>query len=158
MADMLVKLYEVEPCDELIKKLEKEDNIKIKRAMSADKTLIMNFIKEAFSQGWADEAEKSILSAPSSCYIATKEGKVVGFGCYDTTAKGFFGPTGVDDSLRGKGVGKALLIKCLVSMYEMGYAYAIIGDAGPEKFYEKNCGAVVIPDCHPGEYKNLVSK
>lgn len=157
MADMLVKLYEVEPCDELIKNLEAE-GIKIKRAMSADKSLILNFIKEAFSQGWADEAEKSIMSSPSSCYIATMDGKVMGFGCYDTTAKGFFGPTGVDETMRGKGVGKALLIKCLVSMYEAGYAYAIIGDAGPEKFYEKNCNAVVIPDCNPGIYKNLVCK
>lgn len=157
MPDMLVKLYNVEPCDELIKKLA-NDGIKIKRAMSADMTIIRDFIIKNFSIGWADETTKGIMSSPSSCYIATKDGKVVGFAGYDCTAKGFFGPTGVDESMRGKGVGKALYIKCLISMYEMGYAYAIIGDAGPVDFYTKTSGAVVIPDCFPGEYRNLVNQ
>lgn len=157
MPDMLVKLYNTKSCYHLIEKLEQE-GIKIKRAMSADLSVIREFIESKFSKGWADEATKGILSSPSTCYIATQNGKVVGFAGYDCTAKGFFGPTGVDESMRGKGVGKALYIKCLISMYEQGYAYAIIGDAGPVDFYAKVSDAVVIPDCFPGEYKNLVSQ
>lgn len=155
MPDMLVKLYNVKPCNELIDKL-KEEGILIKRAMSPNITEICDFIKETFSQNWADETLKAILNQPSSCYIAVKDKKVVGFGCYDSTAKGFFGPTGVDPSMQGKGVGKALLIKCLISMHEFGYGYAVIGGAGPTKFYENACDAVIIPDCEPGVYRDLV--
>ena len=42
-------------------------------------------------------------------------------------------------------------------MYEAGYAYAIVGSAGPVDFYVKSSGAMTIPDCTPGEYKNMVS-
>jgi hypothetical protein len=44
-------------------------------------------------------------------------------------------------------------------MWEMGYAYAIIGWADePAPFYEKTVGAIPIPDSHPAIYKNLVRK
>lgn len=155
MPDMLVKLYHIPPYEDLMMKLKKE-HILIKRAMSADLTLIRSFITDHFSTGWADETTKAILSSPSTCYIATENGKIVGFAAYDATAKGFFGPTGVDKSMRGKGVGKALYLKCLTSMYEAGYAYGIIGDAGPADFYAKISDTMIIPDCWPGEYQNLV--
>ncbi|MEG2429579.1 MAG: GNAT family N-acetyltransferase [Oscillospiraceae bacterium] len=157
MSDMLVKLYEIDKnsCDLSIENLEKE-SIFIKRAMAPNTTQIMDFIEKTFSKCWADECQKAILNQPSSCYIATKDNKVIGFGCYDATGKAFFGPTGVNPDFRGKGIGKVLLIKCLVSMWEMGYAYAIIGSAGPTKFYEDNCGAIEIPNSDPGFYKDLV--
>lgn len=156
MPDMLVKLYNLPECHTAISDVESK-GIKIKRAMAADLSVIREFIEKTFSRGWADEATKGILNAPSSCYIATKDSKVVGFAAYDATAKGFFGPTGVDPSLRGLGVGKVLYLKCLESMYESGYAYAIVGDAGPVNFYAKVSDTLTIPDCFPGEYKNLVT-
>ena len=137
MPDLLVKLYDLAPCTESVGELEKQ-GILIKRAMSPDLTVIREFIQSNFSVTWADEASKAVLNLPSSCYIATQNGKIVGFACYDTTAKGFFGPTGVNESMRGKGVGKALYLKCLASMYEAGYAYAIVGSAGPVDFYVKS--------------------
>jgi len=56
------------------------------------------------------------------------------------------------ESERGKGIGHVLLVACLQGLGEMGYAYAIIGGAGPTEFYEKSVGAVVIPDSTPGVY------
>ena len=41
-------------------------------------------------------------------------------------------------------------------MYTVGYAYAIIGDAGPVEYYKKTVGAVEIPNSHPGIYKNML--
>ncbi len=55
--------------------------------------------------------------------------------------KGFFGPTGVDESARGKGIGHALLLKTLLDMRDQGYGYAIIGGAGPVDFYQRSVGA-----------------
>ena len=41
-------------------------------------------------------------------------------------------------------------------MLEMGYAYAVIGGVGPAQFYEKVCGAFVIPGSEVGVYRPLL--
>lgn len=151
--DMLVKLYEVQDCPELMEKL-KAEGIFIKKAMTPDLTKITSWVKETFGQGWADECTAAILS--DGCWIAVKDKKVIGFACYDATMKDFFGPTGVQEDMRGHGVGKALLIRCLISMKERGYAYAIIGSAGPKDFYRKAVGAIGIEGSIPGAYRNMV--
>ena len=46
--------------------------------------------------------------------------EIVGFGCHDATCKNFFGPTGGQESHRGQGVGKALLLACLHADAEAG--------------------------------------
>ncbi len=155
MPDMLVKLYNLPETSELFKKLDQE-GYKIKRALSADLFLIRDYIAKEFNESWAGEAFKAICAQPSGCFIATKGGELVGFACYDTTAKGFFGPTGVSKAFQGKGIGKALYLRTLAAMGEAGYAYAIVGSAGPADFYAKTSGAIPIPDCWPGEYRNLV--
>jgi hypothetical protein len=50
-------------------------------------------------------------------------------------------------------VGSALLFRCLEAMRELGYAYGIIGGVGPAAFYEKACGAFVIPGSERGIYQ-----
>ena len=50
------------------------------------------------------------------------------------------------------GIGAALLYRCLEAMWEMGYAYAVIGGVGPAEFYEKVCGAFLIPGSEQGIY------
>ena len=159
MPDMLVKLYNMPEIDES-KRLE-ENGITIKRAMALDKTAILEFVRTNFYENWADECEKAIFNQPSSCYIAVKNKEIIGFACYDATALGVFGPTGVLESMRDKGVGKALFGKCLDSMREKGYAYAIIGWVTEAiDFYKKTAKAIVIDDSLPDKsvYKNLISE
>jgi len=151
--DMLVKLYEVQDCPELMEKL-KAEGVLIKKAMTPDLTKITAWVKETFGQGWADECTAGILG--DGCWIAVKDKKVIGFACYDATMKDFFGPTGVAEDMRGRGIGRALLIRCMISMKERGYAYAVIGSAGPTEFYRKAVGAVPIEDSTPGIYRNMV--
>ena len=56
-------------------------------------------------------------------------------------------------------MGTGLLLSCLHSMWEMGYAYAIIGWADEAAaFYEKTVGAIAIPGSHPAIYQNLIRK
>ena len=159
MPDMLVKLYNMPEIDE--SKRLKENDIIIKRAMALDKTAILEFVRINFYDNWADECEKAIFNQPSSCYIAVKNKEIVGFACYDATALGVFGPTGVLESMRGKGVGKALFGKCLDSMREKGYAYAVIGWVTDAiDFYKKTANAIIIDDSLPDKsvYKNLISE
>ena len=43
----------------------------------------------------------------------TREKELIGFACYEATARNFFGPMAVLESERKKGVGRALLLKAL---------------------------------------------
>ena len=157
IADLLVKLYELEDEIKNLDKLKKDD-IKIVRALALDKSRIIDFIKNEFEINWANEFERALFNNPSSCFIAIKDKEVVGFACYDTTGKGFFGPTGVSEKVRGKGVGTVLLLKCLLDMKNMGYGYAIIGGASDAiDFYSKVVGATIIPDSYPGIYSRMIA-
>ncbi len=155
MPDMLVKLYELPVVDPVLREVE-EKGITIRRALAPEKSFVINWVRENFGEHWANECDVAFSNHPVSCYIALENGKLVGFACYETTSKNFFGPTGVLENQRGKGIGKALLIACLNDMKTMGYAYAIIGGVGPAEFYSKNVGASLIEGSTPGIYKNML--
>ena len=155
MPDMLVNLYQLPDSTQIMKEME-ENGIRIVRALSPNQYKVMDFIEKEFGRGWASETAAAFSRSPISCYIAVKDHEIVGFGCYDATCLGYFGPTGVKESLRGLGIGKALLLKCLEGQREVGYGYSIIGDAGPVKFYERFCNASVIPNDRPNVYSRMV--
>lgn len=157
MADMLVKLYPL-PSDPDLEPDLAEQGIVIKQALAPDRSKVVAFTEECGQSGFADEVRAAFSNMPVSCYIAVKDKKVVGFACYEATARGFFGPTAVLASERRKGIGKALLLRCLASMREMGYAYAIIGWPADNAihFYQNACGGVMIPDEGHGVYSRMV--
>ena len=135
------------------------EGVSLKRAMGPDRQRIMQFVKENFGDGWKNEADVALGQAPSHCVIAVKDQKVVGFCCYDATAKGFFGPIGVVESMRGTGIGAALTLRTLQYMRDDGYGYAIIGWVGDAAdFYAKIAGATFIPGGEPENsvYSNLI--
>ncbi len=151
MADLLVnllKLPELEPA--------LDPSVSIRRAQPFELTAVRTFVSQTFSITWADEISVGFTHQPVSVFIATIEEQLIGFAAYECTRRAFFGPTGVASHAQGKGVGKALLIKSLFGLREMGYVYAIIGGAGPVRFYQKAVGAIVIPDSEPGIYTNLL--
>ncbi len=143
MPDMLVSLVHLPPVRPVIEKLRAE-GIHIRRPNPWELTELREFIEKHFSRGWADETSVAFANKPISAFIARHEDKIVGFAAYECTRRNFFGPTGVAEDYRGRGIGKALLLACLYAMQDMGYVYAIIGGAGPVEFYEKACGAVPI--------------
>lgn len=128
----------------------------VRHAQPWDLTPVRRFVTENFSAKWADELSVGFARQPVSVYIATIDRELAGFAAYECTRRGFFGPTGVIDSARGKGIGKALLLAALWSLREMGYVYAIIGAAGPVRFYQKTVGAIIIPDSEPGIYADAL--
>jgi len=157
MQDMLVRLYDLPDHSGIISSLRK-DGITIRRALAAEKSIVIDWVTQHFGTGWASETEVSFSYQPVACFIATENAKIVGFGCYDSAYRNFFGPTGVEESLRGKGIGKALLLECLLAMKAQGYAYGIIGGVGPARFYEKAVGAVLIEGSNPGIYEGIMSE
>jgi predicted GNAT family acetyltransferase len=153
MTDMLVKLYDL-PASWPDFSILLPAEIKIRKPIGAEKSLIVQWVRENFGEIWASEMDMSFSRSPVSCYIAQQDRKIAGFACYDGTALGYFGPTGVAEAFRGKGIGKVLLLSCLLEMRLKGYGYAIIGWVGPREFYEKSVGAISIPDSTPGIWKD----
>jgi len=130
----------------------------LRRAQPFELSAVRQFVAENFSPDWADEVSVGFARQPISVYVATINQRLAGFAAYECTRRGFFGPTGVVSSARGKGIGKALLLVSLEALREMGYVYAIIGAAGPVRFYQKTVGAIIIPDSEPGIYTDLLKK
>ncbi len=155
MPDMLVKLYELPPLKDALE-TPKMEGITVRRALGAEKHVILNWIRATFGEHWVSETDNVFGRHPIPCFVATLDEKPVGFACYDATLKGFFGPTGTDESIRGRGAGKALLLAALWDMWAQGYGYAVIGGVGPAEFYAKACGAVLIPDSTPGVYRGMM--
>ncbi len=133
-----------------------EEGFALRRAEPWDRERFRQFVSQEFSGLWAVESERAFGHSPITAYLAESEGKVAGFAVYECTRRGFFGPTGVRKELRGRGLGAALLFRCLESMKELGYAYAIIGGVGPASFYERVCGAFLIPGSEVGIYRPLL--
>ena len=157
MADMLVKLYPL-PADPAHEERLRAQGIQIKKALAPNMSDVIAFTESCGYPKWADEIRVCFSHQPVSCYIAVKDQKIIGFGCYESTARGFFGPTLVADSARRQGIGKILLLKCMESLRDMGYAYAFIGWPAQNAihFYEEATGGMMIPDDGYGVYSRMV--
>jgi GNAT superfamily N-acetyltransferase len=148
MPDLLVRLYD----------LPQAETGKVRRAFSAERDLICEWVRANFGAPWASECAGCFNAGRATCFVATENEKLIGFACYDTTARGMFGPVGVLERARGRGVGRALLLAALHDMHTAGYAYAVIGGAGADSvaFYREVVKAIDIPDSEPGFYRGML--
>jgi GNAT superfamily N-acetyltransferase len=86
---------------------------------------LIRFNDTLFNPDWARAVREAIAQGCDlqQVLIARKEDRIVGFcmyGAYDGIAERF-GPFGVDPDLRGTGIGKVLLYKCLHEMRANGH-------------------------------------
>jgi predicted N-acetyltransferase YhbS len=151
MPDLLVNLLKLQPVDSQV-----DARFLIRRAQPFELTAVRQFIQQHFSAAWADETSVGFANKPVTVFVATIDQRLVGFAAYECTRRGFFGPTGVIEVARNRGIGKALLLSALWGLREMGYVYGIIGGAGPVQFYQQGVGAIVIPESEPGIYTDLL--
>ena len=121
----------------------------VRRVSPSDFDKLLRFVVDEFGERWLQSVDYGFRTYNEKLpiYIAQQEEVIVGFACYDVVRgkKGLFGPMGIAKQNRVKGVGKELLHHCLYNMKQDGYEYAIIGQAGPIEFYERNCNARLIP-------------
>lgn len=150
MTDMLVKLYALPP--RRGGETTVPESVTLRHAMAYEKHQIVAWVAANFGAGWASECDVAFASHPPSCLVATRSGHLLGFACFDSVCRGFFGPIGVLAAERGAGLGAALLRRTLEAMAHAGYGYAIIGGVGDTRFYERVAGAVVIAESAPGIY------
>ena len=155
MTDMLVRLYDLPDSSGVYEEV-RSRGVVLRRPKAYERHIVADWVGEHFSPKWVSEAKVAFGRVPVSAFVATKDREVLGFSCYEVTCKGYFGPTGVMESERGSGLGKALLFMALEAMRSEGHAYAVIGGVGPREFYEKACGAFEIPGSDPGIYTDLL--
>lgn len=113
------------------------------RPTHADADRVLSFVEREFGRIWRFEAAKAFEREVPPAFIAEEGGEVVGFAVHDVNNRGlgFFGPTGVARSMRGKGVGCRLLLASLADLRGLGYARAVIPWTDALEFYRKCCGA-----------------
>ncbi len=164
MPDLLVRLYALPPLEPAMLALAAK-GIVVRRATPNEAPDLAAWVRRHFEESWAVGCERALTQRPASCFVALRPAahtpahpydltpqELLGFACYDTSARGMFGPTGVHPAARSGGVGAALLLKTLHAMREEDYQYAVIGWAGPVAWYERTVGATVIAGSEPGGY------
>ncbi|MGD6850022.1 GNAT family N-acetyltransferase [Rossellomorea aquimaris] len=114
-----------------------------------DEKELLKWVEEHFGESWSKTLIQAFQSSEEFIPIikAEEKGKFIGFAAFDVykNKKGIYGPMGVLPHTRHKGVGKGLLYNALHCMQEKGYMYAVLKEAGPIEFYEKECNAKLIP-------------
>ena len=155
MADMLIKLYELEDDWRFLSK-QQVLGIRLRKPIGPEKHGIIAWVADHFGAGWASETDVALCNKPGTCFVAVKDTNIIGFACYDATALGFFGPIGVEKSHRKKGTGKALMTACLQDMKLKGYGYAIVGAIKDTNYYKNAVGAIEIQDSSPGIYHSQI--
>lgn len=166
MADMLVKLYTLPLLQPVLDGLQ-ERGVEIRQAHASEKGVVVEWVRSHFQEVWAAECQAAFEQRPVTCFLAVERAenyaplpyaydlppeRLLGFASYDVSARGMFGPEGVRSDRQGGGIGRALLLACLHAMWQSGYAYAVIGWAGPVDFYSKAVGATIIEDSEPGVF------
>lgn len=101
-----------------------QQGIVVRPAQAADLPALMPFIVQQFGWDWFRFAQEYLLQqfGPGSdeiCFlVATRGQEIVGY-CQQRRER--FGPFGVDPALRGRGIGRLLLFRCLDAMLAKGF-------------------------------------
>lgn len=154
MTDLLVRLYDLPTIAP--RPILAERGIVIRRAMAAERHIVMAWVAAEFGHAWRSETARAFTRPITTLWIAVQGEAVIGFAAYDCSMRGFFGPTGVDPGARGLGVGEALLFATLHDMRAMEYGYAIIGGVGPEAFYRRWLDVIAIPGSERSIYSGML--
>lgn len=156
VADLLVKLWELPPLAPAVAECAGR-GVVVRRALAPEKPVVVDWTRARWP-AWAAEVEVAFARLPPACFVAVRDAQPVGFACHDAIAPNFFGPTAVLEGERGRGTGRALALAAMHALAAQGYAYAIVGGAGPSAFYQKTFGAIEIPGSSPGIYAGLLRK
>jgi len=136
----------------------KKEGYEYERVQSNDFDETYNFVKHQFPLGtWAEEVLISFKLNPPTTFIAKNaKNEIVGWSTHGLFFPGSFGPTGVLESLRGKGIGTELFLWCLWDIKQNGLKTCEIMwvDEKNIKFYSKTSGAYISPIFYP-MYKKI---
>lgn len=149
--DLLIKLYDLPHTQPGL-----PTGVTLRKPIGPEHRLLVDWVATQFSAEWASEVQVALGNRPPSLFIATQDDALIGFACYDATARGLFGPIGVLPAARAHGTGASLLLACLHDMRHASYAYAVAGWVGPIDFFRRVAGATPIEGSEPGIYRGML--
>lgn len=104
---------------------------------------VLDFVEREFGRIWRFEASRAFESEVPRIFIREESGAICGFAVHDVNNRGLgtFGPTGVAESTRGRGIGRSILLASLKDLRALGFSRATIAWTEALEFYRKACGA-----------------
>jgi GNAT superfamily N-acetyltransferase len=113
------------------------------RATPEDRERVLAFIEREFGKIWRFEAASAFDEDEPLAFVTEEDGEITGFAVHEVNNRGlgFFGPTGVAKSMRGRGLGCALLQASLADLHRMGHGRVVIPWTDALDFYRKCSGA-----------------
>ncbi len=111
----------------------------VRRPSHEESDRVLAFVEREFGAIWRFEAAKAFERDVPVAVISEENEEITGFAVHDVNNRGlgFFGPTGVAKSMRGRGIGGALLIASLNDMRRLGFTRAVIPWTDALAFYKK---------------------
>ena len=122
----------------------KQEGISFRKASVQEKKAITMWVGEKFSPFWAYEVGLGFSKESTSVWLAEYEGRFVGFAGYSLLEPNWFGPIGVDEEMRGKGIGSVLLYKAMNSLRLSGYRIVTVPWTDLLFFYTQLPGIIAI--------------
>jgi len=111
------------------------------RRARADESALLDAVATEFGGAWPFELARSLGHLPAGVHVALRDGAYCAFAAHDGNNRGlgWFGPTGTWPAHRGRGLGEALLLACLVDV-ATDHDRCEVAWIGPRPFYDKVAG------------------
>jgi mycothiol synthase len=114
----------------------------IRRAHTGDRAALAETVQQAFGRAWAFEIDRALAADPPAVHLALEADRIAAFAAHDGNNRGlgWFGPAGTLEAHRGRGLGEALLIACLLDLAGEGRRECTVAWIGPRDFYQRAAG------------------
>jgi mycothiol synthase len=111
------------------------------RRARADEHAVIDAVAVEFGGAWPFEVSRALGGDPPGVHVAVADGGYCAFAAHDGNNRGlgWFGPTGTWPAHRGRGLGEALLVACLVDVAARQQQCEVAW-IGPRPFYERVAG------------------
>ena len=118
------------------------DPVILRRAEPADKPALDGFL-DLHWPPWKPELDRGWRRRPIPIHLAFLGSELLGFAAYDCNnfGTGWFGPMATTQDWQRKGIGRELLLYCLIDLKAQGLDHAVIPWVGPVGFYNRTVDA-----------------